>query len=84
MSKRDETADIVPQQYPFREVPVISREKILEIRERVRARYESELTKASWWKKFAIRWKMTREFRQEMKKMQPSPHSLYATKEIEL
>jgi hypothetical protein len=80
MARREERTGIVPQNFPYRELPVISKEKTLEIRERVRARYEGELARAPWWKKFLIQLKMFREFKRELMNS-PSPHSLYATKE---
>jgi hypothetical protein len=62
-----------------REIAVPSREKMLEIRKRILARYKAELAKAPWWKKFWIRLKMHDEFKRELTNA-PSPHSLYATK----
>jgi hypothetical protein len=77
----NEGTGIVPQgMEQIRSSSEISKEKVIEIRQRVRARYATEFATASWWKKILLWLRMTSEFKRELETL-ATYHSPYVTKD---
>ncbi len=51
--------------------------RLREARESIRARHAAEFAKAGFFARLVLRWNMAAEFRQERKRIEPSPYSLY-------
>jgi len=53
--------------------------RLRQLRESIRARHAAELAAAGFFRRIILRWRIPVEYRQERRKILPSPHSLYSS-----
>jgi hypothetical protein len=55
-----------------------NRKRLAQLKGEIRARHDNELAKAGFIQQLKLRWHIMKEYRTERRKIEPSPHSLFA------
>jgi len=55
-----------------------NRKRLAQLKTEVWARHQGELAKAGFFQQIKLRWRISREYRTECRKIVPSPYSLFA------